>query len=580
MDQSSAQVLSKDTGTSPCSGERKAIIANNLTNSTWDGFGQSSRRNASNFRTPSPFTQGPVGFNSSTGTGGHRSEKHQRKRSREGSLSIGNKRSRYPHLVITDRGNDWGNIEIVDDDAQYDVYRGSPSPRGREATADELDHGVIILDHDDELDELIETSSTNWSHVSNKKGPPSLNPDYLLLDLDDDEDRLFEEVEMQDPRESPLPGRSGTITASRNPAITPPWAVEESIETNAAKFEVGDVVELKSSGFLRISIIMKNLQTDHVKFRGCRLERTRALNGILPKKRNELYWNVEIELDDLRPPMIQGMEEIDLGEVLCVRNTRITNQLFPSCSYREIGGYYDDATVELTAPCAVRWMYSCKYLTARDRWHNRWDERSVELLKEKDFSKGDRLALVVSNAKVRTRYRGNTILGGSYPGLAKQDGTKSFIINKSRKISDKPTVLVVDDEPEVEQLRRSVSVVQLSNKSEEAYSSNHECRDVLDRQLQQNSLSLSHKIIDLSDSWVSASPNEGVINASNAQPPGSAARKHSIRVPGQKYTYGDCCKLHLQFTSPSSGFTDFSSLRCRWRNSRCFNGWFETNMGI
>jgi hypothetical protein len=545
VDKKSAKAMSKDTDISPYSRKSNGIMSNDLMNSTWDAFGDPRHGNTSIIRTPSPFTQVPMDGDHNKKTEECRLEKHERKRFREGSLAMGSKRFRSSSRSRTDHDTIRVDIETVGDDNQYEEYRASPSPVGREATADELNHAVIILDHDDKLEELIETSSSNWSHVSQKKGPRPLNADYILIDLDEHEDRLYEEVELEAHHQSLLPGRSVTIIASRNLAIAPPWAVEELIKTEMGKFAVGDVVELRSSGFLRISLIIKNLQTDHVKLRGHRLERAREFNGILPKKVNELYLNIEVELDDPRPPMEQGMEEVDLEQVKALRETWLTNKTFPSCSFREKGGYYDLLDAALNAPCVVRWKYSCKYLNGRDRWHNRWNERSVELLKEVDFPKGDPLALFVADAKVRTLYRGNTIPGGAHPGVAKTDSSNPSPKIESCKSSNNPTVVLTDDEPEVEQLRRSVSVVQLSNKSEKAYSSSCERPCIPDRQLQAENVSLSRDIIYLSDSESVALANEGFISPSNTRSLRSVTRKLIVRSPGQKYTYGDCCTLHL-----------------------------------
>lgn len=521
------------------------IVANNLSNSKWDGFAESSQRDPSVFRTPSPCTKGPGDRNYINGTTGLSSQEHQRKRIRDGPLSIGSKRSRYFSPDIIDCGLDKHDIEIGGDGAQYDIYRESPSPKGRMPTEDELDHGVIVLDADHDLDDLVETPSRNWHSLSKKNGSRALDPETVLIDLDDEEDRLFEEVRMLAPRESPPPGRSGTVIDLRNRPITPPWVIQESEQTTVGILKPGDVVELNGSGFLRISIIIKNLQSEAVKLRGCRLERSRELNGILPKKLNELYWNIEIELDDPRPLLVQGMEEIYVDQVLGVRKLQITNQLFPSCSFRETGGFYNEKDVFHNAPCTVRWKYICNYLTARDRWHNRWNERSIEHLKEGDLFKDNSLVLFASDAKVRSRYRGDTVPGGAYRGFEKSGGIQPPVSTTVQKDSGKPTVLIINDEPEVERMRRSVSVMKLFDKGKKVYSSNLERLDVPNQGLQRRRVSSPRDVIDLSDSRVATPLSEGFIKPSKAGSSRSAARKQNIRSPGQKYTYGDCCKLHL-----------------------------------
>jgi len=99
----------------------------------------------------------------------------------------------------------------------------------------------------------------------------------------------------------------------------------------------GDTVELQdhssqragamhSGDFFRIKFIIMNLETDQVRLRGHRMQRTKYLGQILKWKTNELAMVLRIDEDDHRPILIAGMEEVEIQEVICIRECTLTNK--------------------------------------------------------------------------------------------------------------------------------------------------------------------------------------------------------------------------------------------------------------
>ncbi|KAI4933897.1 uncharacterized protein J4E92_003566 [Alternaria infectoria] len=110
----------------------------------------------------------------------------------------------------------------------------------------------------------------------------------------------------------------------------------------------GDTVELKdhsnqdegamhSGDFLRIKNILMNLETDEVRLRGWRMRRTKYLGQIFDWKTNELGMVLRLDEDDPISPFVAGMEDIEIEDVLRVRDCTLTNKPYPLLSFRSDG---------------------------------------------------------------------------------------------------------------------------------------------------------------------------------------------------------------------------------------------------
>ncbi|KAI8930532.1 hypothetical protein NX059_012360 [Plenodomus lindquistii] len=94
---------------------------------------------------------------------------------------------------------------------------------------------------------------------------------------------------------------------------------------------------MQSGDFLYVRSIIKNLETDEVRFRGHRMRRTKYLGQIFDWKLNELCIVLHVEEGDTRCPFIAGLEDVSMNEVLCPRECALTNKPYPLLSFRDGG---------------------------------------------------------------------------------------------------------------------------------------------------------------------------------------------------------------------------------------------------
>ncbi|KAI4702103.1 hypothetical protein J4E81_002465 [Alternaria sp. BMP 2799] len=110
----------------------------------------------------------------------------------------------------------------------------------------------------------------------------------------------------------------------------------------------GDTVELKdhsnqdegamhSGDFIRIKSIIMSMETDEVRLRGWRMRRTKYLGQIFDWKTNELGMVLRLDEDDPTSPFVAGMEDIEIEDVLRVRDCTLTNKPYPFLSFRSDG---------------------------------------------------------------------------------------------------------------------------------------------------------------------------------------------------------------------------------------------------
>ncbi len=479
------------------------------------------------------------------------------------------KRARSARLdgwdFITIDGNGTDFCQLAGD------IRKSFFERGRKPTAQEVEHvfgGIIDLDEDDSM----EISDVTAPKTTTKK---QLTKDDLIIDLDDLEDRLYEmQSRMAMERDRRASQRRPSIQLPpRNPQVTEPWKSLDSIKrANGQTLKPGKVVELRDGDFLRIKTIVENTGMNEVKLRGHRLQRTRDLNGLLPKKLNEVCWMFDIDLDDKRDYLDQGVIEVHLRDICIPRHLRVTNQLFPAGSYRDTLGFWNKNEVEKEAPYTVRWRYTCTYRDARGRYENNWVERCFQHHLAEDIPRTDQGALRTGNSRLRDRYRGLTIRGGAHSAPGSPDvmtrrrptdlqtpttlpSRHNSIINIDCESTRQATNIAadhidLDHEGKSEQLGHHMSKTTLEHASDQAMASSARKQDARAMSLHRadrlpSSVSKLSKVIDLYDPESVTLLDEGVVRTSIARLSVADATRQMLRPRGQKYTYGDCCKFPL-----------------------------------
>ncbi|TAQ84103.1 hypothetical protein B7494_g7568 [Chlorociboria aeruginascens] len=207
----------------------------------------------------------------------------------------------------------------------------------------------------------------------------------------------------------------------RNKPYELPFAQIATFEWNGTSLRPRKSVELVDGTFLRIKVILQNQQTDEVVLRGWKMKRTRLEGGLLPKKLNELCLVYDVDLDDERQILEQGVHEISLSEIVQIRRIIFTNRPFPACSWRESTRDLPDMRpdklrkyIEDHEGLVVRWKYTTKFDTAFHRVNNykyprNYRQKQLEPLAEEECTSG----LGISDRERRYCWRGETKSGGA-----------------------------------------------------------------------------------------------------------------------------------------------------------------------
>lgn len=252
--------------------------------------------------------------------------------------------------------------------------------------------------------------------------------DDELIDLEEIEDELLqadgqvsqiEDAYLGDARQQ---GRRKSSRAekieTRNSAIILPFLRQETVKHLGRTIKQNKTVELRDGGFLRIKDIILNAETEEVKLRGHRLQRARDMNGMLSKKMNECLLFLEVDNDDSRDPLEQAVVEAALADVVQLRSVRYTNENFPINRNMDPKEFADVDVALETGGLTARWKYTCRYADATSRYHNRFEERSLERLGIDECTKG----YSASDQARRTKWRGETVLGGAHqPSIDREE---------------------------------------------------------------------------------------------------------------------------------------------------------------
>jgi DNA (cytosine-5)-methyltransferase 1 len=350
---------------------------------------------------------------------------------------------------------------------------------------------VIKLDDDEEEDGDLEiTSALNRSL---RREPQRDDDDLIeleLITLDDDEalstlgvqpirvEEVHQDNVSEQQRARGRRPRQPIVIEHRNPAVTPPFRRLEAYKHGNLNLKPNKTVEVNDGTFLKIHRIIHNTQTNEIKVRGHRLQRTKELNGLLAKKMNEVVLYLEIELDDSREPLEQAVSEVSLDDITRLRNTRITNSKFPMCRNTRPAEFRSKESYLLEGGLTARWKYTCTFASAEGRYKNVFQERSLERFGSDECLENFRIHSLAR----RYTWRGETILGGAYQGATSWDEAE---------------VIDLDPQPMSESLRLP-------------------------------------QTIDLVQSELATPPDSGSIRSATLSP-----EPPVVRTAGQKLTYGD-----------------------------------------
>jgi hypothetical protein len=405
-----------------------------------------------------------------------------KKRARPTSQSVDQGRSSRPPPIF-DLTND--------EDRHVSTNQQGMRVRGRSPTAEELDYVFVDVSDDEDLIDSRSNVPT--------QGIRRLTADFRVIDLDDmDEEFELEILKIEEAEEKKSRRKSSVKLPPRNDTIKYPWREVKEWKTDTGLLKPGKVVELKEGDFLHILKIVRNSETGILLLRGHTLQRTRDLQGYLPRKTNEVCFRFEIEADDNRHCLDQSVVEKHLNDVVRLRHVLVTNQLFPAATFRDLqdNQWTSLRKVEKEGPLTIRWKFCTTYSSGTDRFHNRDLEKAIERLTEEDLFTSDVNSYMARNIEMRSLYRGETVAGGSH--IPRRAASAQIDLTDGIRSTDIPS--------------QSLQATRIP------------------------------PAIDLSRSSLGSPPEEGLIRA--WQPPRHAKRsqKPLVRARGQKYTYGDGCK--------------------------------------
>ena len=394
---------------------------------------------------------------------------------------------------------------------------------------------------------VIDLEDYEYDRIPMCGGVRSGNFTGLSIESSDSEEGEFEFEIISSHTIAPPPSRRrSTIYPLRNPPIQHPlYSITATTISNVA-LSPATVVELSDGDFLKITDLIRNVDTGVVTLRGHRFQRTRDLNGLLAKKRNELCWVTELDEDDDRPASVQSLAEVPASSVIRRRDALITNMSFPAATFRNTPHPGDLANVENDGLVTVRWSYTTTWPSAKARINNENAicERVLRHLGEGDALVGE--GLRIRDELAREQFRGPTVRGGSYIPVVRIGGNMS--VKKGREA--KVPVLGGETGGWLRRLAgsRSGSVQEVDGKVETTGCFDDDMVDLTDEFPKTGTRSRASSTgtieelfpseIDLTMPFSSLLPS-GAVRATNA----ASKKKATIkRVPGQMYTYGDACE--------------------------------------
>ena len=225
-----------------------------------------------------------------------------------------------------------------------------------------------------------------------------------------------------------------SVMPLRNQDVEPAMRKLDSYDHLGINLRERATVELEDEDFLQIVIVLQDIETGAVFLRGHRFRRTRLMNRLFARKRNEVCWIQELDNDDARLAEIQSMDTVSVTEVIKRRRLRCTNQAYPALSFREDKSivlphdkdpnkedfYY---AIEKNAVLVCRMKFVRFYADAKARDKNNPCEKAAISIRQDECDPGHDNDL--TDLQLRAMWRGNTEKGGAQVGWL--PGEKEFL---------------------------------------------------------------------------------------------------------------------------------------------------------
>ena len=155
-----------------------------------------------------------------------------------------------------------------------------------------------------------------------------------------------------------------------------------------------------------INKIFQDSVSGNVTIRGPRFTRLGSLQGLFTDYTDEVCQVIQVDLNDDRAPVIQGMEDADTTEIVKHRRIILTNLPLHSASAENLR----TAATAGEPHLMCRWRYTRRYENARARKKEDVHEHELARLRYEDSHRDFR----VQDEILRANFRGETVRGGMY----------------------------------------------------------------------------------------------------------------------------------------------------------------------
>lgn len=197
--------------------------------------------------------------------------------------------------------------------------------------------------------------------------------------------------------------------------------------------------DFKNSGdFLKIESIYEDVNTQKVYLRGLLYRRTKTLNGMLPKKLNEVYQVLQQNLEDPRAVQVQSLHDVPVSLVVRTRCLKQTNVPFPGNSFRtceDMHGQTDDFRRD-NAQLTCRWKRLFQYACATDLKNGHPQQQSLQRITDVECDQGFRVSDVVLRRAVPKLKSNLTVYDLTADKAADQDTQQLIGLMNNTRISD------------------------------------------------------------------------------------------------------------------------------------------------
>jgi len=209
-----------------------------------------------------------------------------------------------------------------------------------------------------------------------------------------------------------------------------PGLVVELREDRSSPFKCGD--------FVKIETIYEDLDTYTVYLRGLLYRRTKTLDGMLPKKLNEVYQVLQQNLEDTRAIQIQSLHDVPVSLVVRTRCLKHTNTPFPENSFRKLEDMYGQTPdfIQDNAQLTCRWKRIFQYTCSQDLMTGYQHMQSFQRLTDAECDKGFRVPDAVLRKAVPKIESDLTVVDLTAEHAADQDAQQLSNMLNNTHISD------------------------------------------------------------------------------------------------------------------------------------------------